>query len=195
MERYEYLAHHGIKGMKWGVRKYQNEDGSLTIEGKRRYNINTESRTVQAVDPVDRYAKPKTKENPYSARRTVKIHKAREKLSEAARAKNAADMSGNKSAQRRIQRRLNRESDRYLKATKDPSRKAMHNYAYLMGPLGLSLTRTGRNIVRSYVRRNSEVQYRAMLEAKIEVDKGYEYLKDVYKNHEGGVLEARPDRY
>lgn len=34
---YEYLAHHGIKGQKWGVRRYQNEDGSLTPEGERRY--------------------------------------------------------------------------------------------------------------------------------------------------------------
>ena len=32
-----YLAHHGIKGQKWGVRRYQNEDGSLTDEGKKRY--------------------------------------------------------------------------------------------------------------------------------------------------------------
>ena len=29
-----YLAHYGIKGMKWGVRRYQNEDGSLTKSGK-----------------------------------------------------------------------------------------------------------------------------------------------------------------
>lgn len=33
----EYLAHHGTKGMKWGVRRYQNADGSLTDEGRRRY--------------------------------------------------------------------------------------------------------------------------------------------------------------
>ena len=32
------IVHHGIKGMKWGVRRYQNEDGSLTEAGKRRYN-------------------------------------------------------------------------------------------------------------------------------------------------------------
>ena len=32
-----FLAHHGILGQKWGVRRYQNEDGTLTEAGKRRY--------------------------------------------------------------------------------------------------------------------------------------------------------------
>lgn len=32
------LYHHGIKGMKWGVRRYQNSDGSLTPAGKKRYD-------------------------------------------------------------------------------------------------------------------------------------------------------------
>lgn len=31
-----YLAHHGIKGMKWGVRRYQNPDGTYTAAGLRR---------------------------------------------------------------------------------------------------------------------------------------------------------------
>lgn len=31
------LYHHGIKGQKWGVRRYQNSDGTLTAAGKRRY--------------------------------------------------------------------------------------------------------------------------------------------------------------
>lgn len=30
-----WLAHHGVKGMKWGIRRYQNKDGSLTNLGKR----------------------------------------------------------------------------------------------------------------------------------------------------------------
>lgn len=33
-----YLEHHGIKGQKWGIRRFQNEDGSLTEAGKGRYN-------------------------------------------------------------------------------------------------------------------------------------------------------------
>lgn len=31
------LSHHGIKGQKWGVRRYQNKDGSLTGAGKHRF--------------------------------------------------------------------------------------------------------------------------------------------------------------
>lgn len=34
----EYLAHHGILGMKWGRRRFQNKDGSLTPEGRKRYS-------------------------------------------------------------------------------------------------------------------------------------------------------------
>ena len=32
----DYMYHHGVKGMKWGVRRYQNADGSLTAAGKKR---------------------------------------------------------------------------------------------------------------------------------------------------------------
>lgn len=35
---HNYLCHYGVLGMKWGVRRYQNKDGSLTEAGKRRYN-------------------------------------------------------------------------------------------------------------------------------------------------------------
>lgn len=33
------LTHHGIKGQKWGVRRFQNEDGSLTSRGRKRLGI------------------------------------------------------------------------------------------------------------------------------------------------------------
>lgn len=37
-----YLVHHGIKGQRWGIRRYQNEDGSLTDAGKKHYGIKSD---------------------------------------------------------------------------------------------------------------------------------------------------------
>ena len=37
------LSHHGILGMKWGIRRFQNKDGSLTPAGKRRELMNKKS--------------------------------------------------------------------------------------------------------------------------------------------------------
>lgn len=38
-----YIKHHGIKGQRWGIRRYQNDDGSLTKAGEQRYNKETEN--------------------------------------------------------------------------------------------------------------------------------------------------------
>ena len=40
----QYLVHHGIQGQKWGVRRYQNEDGTLTPAGMARYGSSKEER-------------------------------------------------------------------------------------------------------------------------------------------------------
>jgi len=49
-----YLAHHGIKGQKWGVRRYQNPDGSYTDLGKKRYSFTGVSKKGSFEDRVGR---------------------------------------------------------------------------------------------------------------------------------------------
>lgn len=43
----DYISHFGVKGMKWGIRRYQNKDGSLTPEGRKRYGRSEDSEIVR----------------------------------------------------------------------------------------------------------------------------------------------------
>lgn len=52
------LYHHGVPGQRWGVRRYQNEDGSLTPEGEKRYSESL-SKAYDDGNEDDDYTLPK----------------------------------------------------------------------------------------------------------------------------------------
>ena len=81
----DFIEHHGVHGMHWGVRRFQNPDGSLTAEGKRH-------RAAQAVNKIAEDVSKTAKKageaistaarktfNPTSADMDEKIAKAKEK--------------------------------------------------------------------------------------------------------------------
>ena len=62
----QHLSHHCIKGQKWGIRRYQNEDGTLTDAGKARYNsifISGSSKTTDINSKYYRKELPKEVKN------------------------------------------------------------------------------------------------------------------------------------
>lgn len=96
------LQHHGIKGQKWGVRRFQNTDGSLTAEGKKRYSV---SDYQQAID------KTKTAGKIVNEAKTLNntVKKLNDPTAERRIRKSAAEMSDIE-LQKRVQR-LNMEDN------------------------------------------------------------------------------------
>lgn len=69
-ENEEELYHHGIRGQKWGLRRYQNKDGSLTPAGRKRYMTDANFRAKYASNL------PKTKPEESAAERHARLKKS-----------------------------------------------------------------------------------------------------------------------
>lgn len=73
------LYHQGIKGMKWGIRRFQNKDGTLTPDGKKRYSddssVQKKSKHRQNLEANYRAKGMNTKEAEAAANKRIKIEK------------------------------------------------------------------------------------------------------------------------
>lgn len=65
------LYHHGVKGMRWGIRRYQRKDGSVTSAGKKRYGASSKDSKPKRYDKL--YAK--YKEEGYSDVKAARLAK------------------------------------------------------------------------------------------------------------------------
>lgn len=77
------LKHWGIKGMKWGRRRFQNKDGSLTPEGKKRYADESDSKDNEAAKTAERREralKSSNAEEVYANRDVLTTAEIRERL-------------------------------------------------------------------------------------------------------------------
>lgn len=70
-----YISHHGILGQKWGIRRYQNEDGTLTPEGRRRYN-KLVSKNLKMFNDERRFYEEYSKSKPEADKKADEAYKA-----------------------------------------------------------------------------------------------------------------------
>ena len=79
----ELLYHHGILGQRWGIRRFQNKDGTLTDAGRKRYDVDIESakkRVNKAREKrkqaADEYNKKSNYGMVYKPKEAMKLQKA-----------------------------------------------------------------------------------------------------------------------
>ena len=98
------LWHHGIMGMKWGIRRYQNPDGSLTIAGKIRYG--NKNRLEASVNK--KAAKLQRKYNDLTGKSIRQNNAAKDKTEEETRKKDSKYKSISEMSSEELQAAINR---------------------------------------------------------------------------------------
>lgn len=83
------LEHHGIKGQKWGIRRYQNKDGSYTDDGRKRYKNGP--RHTGKDDPIKKAREDRKRA--YENRRLISDEELRARINRLSLEKQFRDLS------------------------------------------------------------------------------------------------------
>lgn len=161
--RSDYLSHSGIPGMKWYQRRFQNPDGSLTEEGRRRYGIGParekgkEGEKEQKKEGVIKALKRRSAEKKRAKQRKAALEKARQARAQKAEAKRQAEMK--EAEEKKKAEEFAREKERILRSG-DPKQIIEYKDNLTDGEIQNALNRIrNENDIKSYVRESEKTGF------------------------------------
>ena len=140
------LTHWGIPGMKWGVRRYQNKDGTLTDKGKKRYNkemeklkaeekiLKAKARAQAKIDKLEAKRKEVEELKKSTSEKQKEINKKPEKKVEKPEPKKAKEMSDSELQEKINRMQLEQRYKALMKETNPP--KSHKGRDFIMDALG-----------------------------------------------------------
>ena len=164
------LTHHGILGMKWGVRRFQNKDGSLTAAGKKRKLI-TMRESVNKANAAAKDARNKVISEAKASGESKKLGSFR-------RVNNRANAAASEARKESI--RNDKEYNKSLRAERKAAKEASIHEDYKKAHNSKSVKNMSDAELRSRLNRlNMEKQYSQLSDTN--VNKGKQYFDTTFK--------------